>query len=215
MPVRKIPKNHLVVTGVHASRKSGSVEFESPLEQDHMLLLDFDDRVAHVEAQPVRIPFGERRFYTPDLLVTYKRDPCDIPLLPTELVEVKASADLIENKALYVPKFEAAMRYAEERDWRFVVKTELDIRVPRLATIKFLRGYMRHTPIPAYKQQFIDLLTAAGGCSTTETLLDAVSKHATRAECVPTLWAMVCAHELLIDLDEGTTSDVSIWLPRS
>ena len=45
MPVRKIPKNHLHVTGSFASRKNGLMgSFESLLEKEYMLLLDFDGR---------------------------------------------------------------------------------------------------------------------------------------------------------------------------
>lgn len=40
MPVRKIPKNHLVVTGSFVSRKNGQMDaFESLLEKEYMLLL--------------------------------------------------------------------------------------------------------------------------------------------------------------------------------
>ena len=56
MAVRKIPKNHLFVTGGYSSRKSEEMDgFESLLEKDYLLLLDFDDTVESFEAQPVRI----------------------------------------------------------------------------------------------------------------------------------------------------------------
>ena len=46
VPVRKIPKNHLVVTGGYSSRKNTEIDaFESTLEKDYFILLDFDETV--------------------------------------------------------------------------------------------------------------------------------------------------------------------------
>ena len=54
MPVRKIPKNYLSVTGAFSSRKNGkSLGYESLLERDLMILLEFDDAVERFEEQPV------------------------------------------------------------------------------------------------------------------------------------------------------------------
>lgn len=50
MPVRKIPKNHLVVTGGYSSSKNTQIDaFESLLEKDYLLLLDFDESVRSFE----------------------------------------------------------------------------------------------------------------------------------------------------------------------
>lgn len=77
MPVRKIPKNHLVVTGSFASRKNAQMDgFESLLEKEYMLLLDFDEHVERFEVQPVTIPVpGVPKGYTPDVLVYFCPDP--------------------------------------------------------------------------------------------------------------------------------------------
>ena len=76
MPVRKIPRNHIHVTGRHATSKSeDSADFESLLEKEHLLLLDHDPLVQSYEVQPVLIPVpGVPRGYTPDLLVHYALD---------------------------------------------------------------------------------------------------------------------------------------------
>lgn len=79
MPVRKIPKNYLFVTGGYSSRKNEEMDaFESLLEKDYLLLLDFDDGVDAFEVQPVRIPVpGVPKGYVPDVLVKYRPDsPC-------------------------------------------------------------------------------------------------------------------------------------------
>jgi len=147
MPVRKIPKNHLFVTGRHATARSAEmVEFEATLERDHVLLLDADPLVASYEAQPVRIPLPGKS-YVPDLLVHFHQD-ADGVLRPSELVEVKPQAFLDKYAEDYAPKFAAAKIYAQQRGWIFCTRTEKDIRTPRLENIKFLRGYQRYEPDP-------------------------------------------------------------------
>jgi hypothetical protein len=93
MPVRKIPKNHLTVTGGFASRKNGEMgSFESLLEKEYMLLLDLDDGVESFEEQPVNIPVpGVRKGYTPDLLVHFQPDPITGHIRKPFLAEVKHS----------------------------------------------------------------------------------------------------------------------------
>jgi hypothetical protein len=79
LSVRNIPKNYRNVTGVLASSKSeGAAMFESTLERDFLMLLDFDPHVEFYDVQPVKIEWlddmGKHRSYTPDVLVHYRRD---------------------------------------------------------------------------------------------------------------------------------------------
>ncbi|MFT0735225.1 three-Cys-motif partner protein TcmP [Ralstonia wenshanensis] len=76
MPVRRIPKNYLFVTGRHASPHADEVfEFESILEKEYMLMLDSDPHLESYDVQPVEIPLSRGRSYVPDLLVTYSGVP--------------------------------------------------------------------------------------------------------------------------------------------
>jgi len=77
MPVRKIPKNHLMVTGGYSSSKNTEIDaFESLLEKDYLLLLDFDESVRSFEVQPVHIPVpGVPRGYVPDVWCVTTRIP--------------------------------------------------------------------------------------------------------------------------------------------
>jgi hypothetical protein len=123
MAARKIPKNYLVVTGSFASRKNAQMDaFESLLEKEDMLFLDFDESVERFETKPVTIPVpGVPRGYTPDVLC--------------------------RNAEKYAPKFAAAEQFSRERDWSFRVTTQIDIRTPRLANLKFLREYRNISPM--------------------------------------------------------------------
>jgi hypothetical protein len=125
MAVGKIPKNYLLVTGGYSSRKNKTMDgFESLLEKEYLLLLDFDDNVEGFEVQPVRVPVhGTPRGYVPDVLVKYRPDTRTGEIRRPELTEVKATQDLERNAEKYAPKFEAGPQFALERglvfsDWR-------------------------------------------------------------------------------------------------
>ena len=141
MPVRRIPKNFLFVTGRHASPQAEEVvEFESILEKEYMLLLDSDPYLESYDVQPVEIPLSRGRIYVPDLLVTYRPTPSG-NLRPPELVEIKTQEHLDRYADKYREKFAAAVVFAEERGWIFVTRTELDVRTPLIQNLKYLHRY--------------------------------------------------------------------------
>src|SRR5579871_363972 len=95
MPVRKIPRNYLHITGrIAMAGQPDSSAFEGGLEKDFYTLLDFDASVADVDHQPVKIdyrrPTGQATLYTPDALVTYYPWAVRKP----QLCEVKTRDDL-------------------------------------------------------------------------------------------------------------------------
>jgi hypothetical protein len=116
MPVRKIPTNRRSLTGLVSSRKNDRMTgFESSLERDFLLLLDFDCTVERYEEQPVTIEYtdtaGKRPTYTPDVLIYYRQDlagPNTWPLL----CEVKYRDDLVDNWKEIKPKIRASRAYA-------------------------------------------------------------------------------------------------------
>lgn len=213
MPVRKIPKNHLFVTGRHATDLSPEmVEFESPLEKDFMLLLDFDPRVSSYEAQPVRIPLPDGGRYVPDLLVSFHQGPDGVEP-PRDLLEVKTQAFLDRYADEYAVKFAAAEAYVLERGWRFRKKTEKEIRTPRLANIKFLRGYRRNVPHPAESDILLTKLQMLGGRSSSRALVEALgSTDMERAQWLPVLWHLIAVRRISVDMDIPFEADVPLWL---
>ena len=214
MPIRPIPKNHLVVTGRHATSRAegGSADFESTLEKEHMLLLDFDPRVVRYEAQPVRLPLSKGRSYVPDLLVTYVADLSD-DRITCQLVEVKAQSDLDKNTEDYREKFEAAEAYCEERGWCFVIRTEHDIRTPRLQALKFLRRYRNLEPDPEREAQLLDAVEQTGQRCTVTALLEAIaSSPEERAHYAAPLWRLVAVQHIKVDLDAMIRPDSIVWL---
>lgn len=213
MPVRKIPKNYLGVTGSFASRKNGRMlGFESLLERDCMILLEFDDRVEKFEEQPVRVQgIKGTSPYVPDLLIHYKPSPQGKRVV---LAEVKHTTDLAKNKEKYAPKFERAREYAKARNWDFEIITEVECRPPRLPTLKFLREYLHFEPEPSQVEQIISALDDAGGEMGLNSLLDQLcSTDMEQLTLVPVVWNLVATKQIMIDFDQPVDDKTLLSLP--
>ena len=138
MGVRKIQPNFRSITGFHGASEQ---EFESSLEEDLMILLQFDAEVDYFESQPLVISYldiaGRTHTYTPDVLVYYKPSTEKPPLL----CEVKYRTDYREKLAELRPKFKAAFRFAKLNHMRFRVMTDREIRTTYLSNAKLLLRY--------------------------------------------------------------------------
>jgi hypothetical protein len=212
MPVRKIPKNHLVVTGAFSSRKNAEMHgFESLLEKEFMLLLEFDNSVASFEEQPLTIPIpGVTRGYTPDFVVHYHADH---EQKRSQLVEVKSTDDLKRNAEKYSKKFEIAMSFANDHGWDFQIITEKDIRTPRLGNLKFLREYRNISPLPEQCRQITEIVSKANTHTSVEALLDQLGvEDYERLHLLPTIWHMVVVGKLKVDLDSPLRNDALLSL---
>src|SRR5699024_7592201 len=104
-PVRIIGPNRRSLTGLVTS-EGASQAFESSLERDFFVLLDFNRCVQSFHAQPVTIHYryaGRDRRYTPDVFVLYYgyEDPT--------FYEVKYRDDLRRDWQKLRPGFKAAI----------------------------------------------------------------------------------------------------------
>ncbi|MDY7577273.1 TnsA endonuclease N-terminal domain-containing protein [Herbaspirillum sp. RTI4] len=217
MPVRKIPKNYLGVTGGFASKKNGQMlGFESLLEKEYMLLLEFDETVESFEEQPVSIPIpGTKNSYTPDLLVrfhpvvqqTVAQRPC--------LVEVKHTDDLTKNSKKYAPKFELATAYAAVNNWDFRIVTQKDIRIPKLSNLKFLREYRNINPAESDLGQALEALKGLRSPASFNTMIDKLlTDSQDKLYWIPIIWHLIVTKEIHTDLDTPFSDNILIWLPQ-
>ena len=75
MPVRKIPKTYRSISGRFPSvLNSRLIGYESKLERDFFVTLEFDRTILRYEEQPVRITGvvgGKKISYVPDCLIQY------------------------------------------------------------------------------------------------------------------------------------------------
>ena len=139
MSIRRIPKNYRNVTGVLTNPNTRTRHsFESTLERDYLLLLNFNSHVTSYDEQPVTIFWqdatNQDRSYTPDVLVRYDN-------AISTLVEIKYRTELHEKWPELKPKFKAATAYCRQQGWRFKIITEVEVRGTALKNIKFLNGY--------------------------------------------------------------------------
>jgi len=202
MPVRKIPKNHIHVTGRHPGVKSlGWADYESPLEAEHLLLLDHDDSVKSYEVQPVQIPIPKvPRGYVPDVLVHFHPD-ADGVIAPSELREVKSSADLTANQAKYQRKFDLADIYCKQRGWVFRVITDQEIRTPRLDNIKFFNAYLKHEHPNEKLDTVLQRVAELGQSDSRAVLSSLTSEPDEQLQWMPVLWHLVATKKIDVDWD--------------
>lgn len=216
MPVRKIPRNYLHITGrIAMAGQPDSSAFEGGLEKDFYTLLDFDASVADVDHQPIKIdyrrPTGQVTHYTPDTLVTYYPWAARKP----QLCEVKTREELKKYWADLRPGFKAAIRYAKERGWQFGIYTEFEIRTPFLDNVRLLREY-RFIPVDEIKRSRLIRPLRSAGDATLGTLVEqACPKIPERGPWLSQLWLMLATGELDADLRSAKLSyETRVRLPQ-
>jgi hypothetical protein len=189
--------------------------FESSLERDFFLLLEFDRSVRSWYPQPyrIRVPAGNGRRatnYTPDVLVER------FGSVPGECIvtiyEVKMRDDLRTNWASYEPRFRAATRFANERGMRFKTVTEREIRTYRLENAKLLLPYGNREVDDEATERVVSLLDRS--CQTTpQALMNTLSSSRwEQALYLPSLWKLVCNGRIECDLDQRLTMHTPIRL---
>lgn len=219
MPVRKIPKNYVMVTGTFSSAKNGkSLGYESLLERDLMILLEFEDAVQGFEEQPVKIDFAVKgkksKSYVPDILIHYNSTSSTEAPRPV-LGEVKTSADLEKHRAKYAPKFEAAALYAEERGWDWHIFTEKEIRTPYLENLKFLREYHSSEPDEGLLNTVLAYLSNERRSVPIELLLQKLCPEDELAlHMVPAVWHLLATKRIVASLKKPLDMQTKLSLPK-
>jgi len=206
-PVRKLKNSHRALTGKVNLEGGGMAGFESSLERDLLLILDFDRTVMSVKEQPFSLSYiheASVRRYTPDVMAEYDRD-----VLPTVVFEVKPIEKLRANWVSLRPGFKAAVAHCRLRDWQFKIVTERHIRTPYLANVKFLRRYRDLAPLLLRQAQLRYTATAVGPTTPQGLLAAAYWPKEEQAQALPALWQMVAAGEFDIDL----TKPLSMRMP--
>jgi hypothetical protein len=134
MAVRKIKKSYRSVTGYFMSRKNNrQLAFESTLEHDFYLTLEFDPSVISFEEQPFKLQYvcnGVNRFYTPDSLVHYRNS--------STVYEVKYQAEYDSDEELRQKLSCITEQIENERKYSFRIFTDITVDQVYLQNLKFL-----------------------------------------------------------------------------
>ena len=195
---RKIKKSYISCTGYFFSYKNNTqIAFESTLERDFYLSLEFDNDVIGYKEQPETIVYeypdqGKRR-YTPDTLVFYK-DNHDV------MFEVKYADDL-ENidlqKKLEILKNEIKLKYGLE----LKVFTDKDLSTQYLENIRFLYKFA-FIPQQNQKTELItQLLIKENSISITDIIHTIEKTKMKQLELIPYVWNYLFLNNKLTNLE--------------
>lgn len=216
MTRRRVPPSNTHVTGVASSRIAvGDAEYESALEGDFLVLMEFVPRVTEFTVQPVTINYmdeaGRRRRYTPDVLALERRFDYWFQSI---LYEVKPAAILRLRWRELRPKFKAATRYARDRGWVFKIRTEQHIRTDYLWNARFLLPYRDPRRMDLSYLKLILARLEDMRQATAEELMVAVCQYKwNRAIALSTLWHLVATFQVRCNLHARLTMDTELWLP--
>lgn len=148
---RKIGYTYSSVSGTYPFRGEKSICFESKLERDLLIKLEYDLSVVDVIEQPVTIEYindNDREVtYTPDFLVHYYTPNHSSSGFgqKSRLIEVKPN-NILKNKwSELKPKFKQGTALARKNGWLFRIYDENRIQGSYLDRLKFLERYKRRT----------------------------------------------------------------------
>jgi hypothetical protein len=214
-PVRKIGMNHTSLTGMVPSLKSNRLhQFESSLERDFIRITEFDSNVAEFVEQPVVIEYVNEHKpsrYVPDFLISYKHTTAPGKWLKPLLVEIKYRDDLKKNWAVLKPKFLAAMKFCDQKGWKFKILTEVEIRTEFLQNARFFQQY-KNVIVNIEDYSFLlskihDLRVT----TPTEIVLCSSDNLNRRASLLYCLWYMIANTVIGVDLSKKITMNSTIW----
>lgn len=217
-PARKIGLGRRALSGLMPSEKNSETSparFESALERDFFVLLEFNVDVLRWDAQPIRLDLGgELGTYVPDVLVTFVGPSRLVSDTRHILYEVKYREDLGKNWPKLKPRYRAAIRFARAHGWSFKIITEREIRTPLLWNAKFLLPYQNDTVEDVDCVRLMSKLAelTRDSESTPAGLLKACSSdRLVQAGLLSTLWYLVANRRVATDLRFQLSMQSRIW----
>lgn len=186
MSVRQIKKSYISCTGYFASYKNKTqIAFESVLERDFYMMMEFDDNVISYEEQPMTIQYvyydGKNRRYTPDTLVTYKDRM-------QKLIEVKYEDELNNDLELQRKLQLLTEHIKREQKINFEIYTDKFMDKQLLLNYKFLYNFV-FIPDDMNKTETINpILNNTNGISVKDLLEKLNSNKKKQLQYLPYIW---------------------------
>lgn len=215
--VRKIKPTRRSVSGIYAFRGVTAIPYESSLERDFLIRMEFKRDVLEVIPQPVQMSFstkaGRTYPYTPDFLVYFRLDHRSYDDYPKPLlVEVKPRSEIQEHWSDWKNKFRAAHRYAKEQGWAFKIYDESRIRDVSLENIRFLQ---RYKPMNCDPEDIAALISTvkSKGCVQFDYLLERHYGGIYLAEGIAHIWHLLATGKIECDITLSLSKKTELWVP--
>jgi hypothetical protein len=176
------------------------LDYESLLERDWMLLMDFDRQVEWICEQPLRLRYrkdGRPASHVPDLLVWRAGTP--------ELCDVKSEERL--EDPVFLAQVEATGRACAEAGIGYRVLSEPDRQL--LANVRWLAGF-REPPADPDGERARMLAELIDGASTICGLLAGAIEPALAR---PVLMHLLWRGEVMVDVTEPIRECSRVWKP--
>jgi hypothetical protein len=197
MSTRQIKKSYISCTGYFASYKNKTqIAFESVLERDFYMMMEFDDKVISYEEQPMTIHYeyydGKNRRYTPDTLVTYKDKM-------QKLIEVKYDDELKNDLELQRKLQLLAKHIKKEQKINFEVYTDKFMDKQLLLNYKFLYNFV-FIPNDTSKTETINrILNNTNGINVKDLLQKLNDNKIKQLQYLPYIWNYIFHNIHVID----------------
>jgi hypothetical protein len=206
-PARKLKKTFRSVTGYFPSKKNNrQVAFESLLERNLFLSLEFDGTVKSYLEQPVKINLelkNRKTTYHPDCLINYTDGT-------SKLIEAKYSTELDKKADYYHEKFSETKKYALANNMDFGIFTEKDISKETIYNMLFLYNFA-FTTLPDTQASEIVKVLRHHKEVTADSLMQALSSNRLeQAKILPFIWKMVFDGAIHVDYIDTKLSMQSI-----
>lgn len=211
MGSRRIRPNSRSQTGRFWSRKNGRVHvpYESLLEHDFCVNLEFDTSVQSFESQPLTVeyqrPNGRRCVGHLDYLVVHYADTG----LKPAIVDVKTQSELTTRFHELEPRFRAACEHAHANGMLYHIRSERRIRTPFFYNARRLLRYLRDEPDPRYERIFLSELTRRRHVTFQNLMDECFSDPQERLESITTLWTLIAHQKVFVDFHNASLDDAS------
>lgn len=203
MSVRKIKKSYISCTGYFSSyKKQQHIAYESVLERDFYMLLEFNKDVLSYHEQPFRIYydlFGKQTRYTPDVLVTYNDGS-------QKVFEIKyqKEIDTVEGLKEKLSLLESVI--PEQKSIPFEVFTDQGIERIYLDNAQFLYKYAFIEEDSVKTSKIREVINSSTDGVTVQNILEQISSLRTvHLHYIPYIWREVFHNTHLIDMNRKLT----------
>ena len=188
------------------------IAYESDLERDFLLLLQFDSSLAGIREQPVTIPCkaadGRQTKYTPDFITVHAA-----PAPWGCVTEVKPAAMITKEWITLRPRLMAGRDYAHQNGLSFMLLTERQIRSAPLEAMRFLVRFKDLPTNECVEKHLVHRLAGLGPSTPPKLLAAAFRSQQSQAEALPYLWKLVANGRIIAAVGERPlTMSTVLWI---